>query len=66
VGGEYSMLGINEKYIKNLVGKSERKSPLEESDLDVQLILEFNLGKQDRNVWTGCIWFTVGTSGGLL
>jgi len=34
--------------------------------LDWEIILEWILGKWDWMMWTGCIWFRIGTSDGLL
>jgi len=41
-----------------LVGKPE------DLGVDGRIISEGISGKQGRKVWTGCIWFTIGTSGG--
>jgi hypothetical protein len=36
-------------------------------DLGVdRIILEWNLGKENRKLWTGCMWLKTGISGGLL
>jgi hypothetical protein len=43
---------------KNIKGIDQ----LEDLDVDGKIILEWIVGK----VWTGCIWFRIGTSGGLL
>jgi hypothetical protein len=39
---------------------------LEDLGINGKIILELILGKYSGNVWTGCIWLRVGTSGGLL
>jgi hypothetical protein len=33
-------------------------------EVDVRVILEWILGKQDENMWTGCIWIRIETDGG--
>jgi hypothetical protein len=48
---------------KILVGKPEGKRQLE--DLG-GIILEWILGKQGGNVWTGCIWLRIWSGGRLL
>jgi hypothetical protein len=39
---------------------------LEELAVDGEMILEWLLEKYGRRMWTGCIWFRIGTSGGML
>jgi hypothetical protein len=39
---------------------------VEDLVVDGTIILKYILGKQGGNVWTGCIWLRIGTSGGLL
>jgi len=39
---------------------------LEDLDVDGKTILEWILGKYDGKVWTGFIWFGIGSSGWLL
>jgi len=55
-------------YMRNtyriLVRKPERDHS-EYPDRDVRIILEWILGK-DGKLWTGVIWFKIGTSGRLL
>jgi hypothetical protein len=34
--------------------------------VDVKIILKWSLDKKGGKVWTGFIWFRIGTSGGLL
>jgi hypothetical protein len=51
---------------KNLVEKSEGKRLLGKHRLDWEVILKSLLGKYGGNMWNGCIWFRIGTSGGLL
>jgi hypothetical protein len=38
----------------------------EDLGVDGKIILEWILGKWNGNLWTECIWFRIGTSGGLL
>jgi len=47
---------------QNLKGKYHS----EDLGVDGREILQWILGKQGGKVWTGCIWFRIGTSGGLL
>jgi hypothetical protein len=49
-----------------LVGKPERKRPLEDLGIDWRKILKGILGKLGRRMWTGFIWLRTGISGGLL
>jgi hypothetical protein len=37
-----------------------------ESDVDGKIILRWILRKWDVGIWTGLIWFGIGTVGGLL
>jgi hypothetical protein len=45
-----------------LVGKPEGKRPLGRPGVDGMIILELFLGKYGGRVWTGFIWFRIGTS----
>jgi hypothetical protein len=60
----------NTKGVRNayniLVGKTEGKIYLEDLAVDGRMMLEWTLGKQLENMWTGCIWLRIGTSGGVL
>jgi hypothetical protein len=51
---------------KILVGKHEGKNHSEDLGVDGGIILEWILGKYTWRVWSGCIWFRIGTSSGLL
>jgi hypothetical protein len=44
----------------------EERDGSEDSGGDERIILEWILGKQGGKVWTGCIWLSIGTSGGIL
>jgi hypothetical protein len=48
------------------VGKPEGRRPLEDQDVGGWTILKQILERKDGMVWTGSIWFRIGTSGGLL
>jgi hypothetical protein len=50
---------------KILVGNLKGRDHSEDLGID-EKISEWILGKQSGKVWTGCIWFTTGTSSGLL
>jgi hypothetical protein len=66
MGMECSTHGRDEMYTifwsENLKGRV----PSKDIDLGGRIILEWILGKQDGNVWTGFIWLRIGTSGELL
>jgi hypothetical protein len=47
---------------KNLKGRDKS----EELGAVGKIILEWILGKSGGNMWTGCIWFRIGTSGRFL
>jgi len=47
--------------LENLKGRDH----LEDLDIDGN-ILDWIVGIQVRKEWTGCFWFRIGTSGGLL
>jgi hypothetical protein len=38
----------------------------EDLNVDGRIIIERMLGKQGGKVWTGFVWLTIGTGGGLL
>jgi hypothetical protein len=39
---------------------------MEDIGVDERIILQWMLERWGGEVWTGCIWLTVGTNGGLL
>jgi hypothetical protein len=47
---------------ENLKGAAQSKG----LGIDGKMTLEWIFGKYGGKVWTGCIWFRIGTSGGLL
>jgi hypothetical protein len=47
-------------------GNPKGKVHLEDLGVDGSIILKWLLGKYGGKVWTGCIWFRIGTSGGRL
>jgi hypothetical protein len=49
-------------WLENLKGRDHS----EDLGIDGKIILEWILGKQGGEVWTGFIWLRIGTSGGLL
>jgi hypothetical protein len=59
-------MGAKRNAHRILVGKLERKSPQEDLDVGGRIILKWILERHDGVVWTGLIWFRIGTSGGLL
>jgi hypothetical protein len=48
-----------------LVEEPEGRFHLKDLLVDERLILEWTLGKQDENLWTGFIWLRIGTNVGL-
>ena len=42
------------------------KNQLEDPGVDVRIILGWIFRKWDMRAWTGLIWLTIGTGGGLL
>jgi hypothetical protein len=54
----------NESAYKTLLGKPEGKKSLGRPRRRWRTILEWNLRKQGGKVWTGFIWFRIGTSSG--
>jgi hypothetical protein len=48
--------------LENLKGRDNS----EDVGVDGKITLEFILRKQGGKVWTGCMWFRIGVSGGLL
>jgi hypothetical protein len=56
----------NRNAYRVLVGKPEGKRPLGRPRLCGRIILTWILERYNEVVWTGLIWLTVGTSGGLL
>jgi len=49
-----------------LVGKPERKRPLERTRHRWEDNIRMDLREVRGKVWSGCIWLRIGTSGGLL
>jgi hypothetical protein len=58
------MHGRYEKCMQQFCRKSRRKEHVEELGLGGRIILECILGKQGREVLSGCIWPRTGISGG--
>jgi hypothetical protein len=51
---------------RECVGKPERNSHVEDINFNGGIILRWIFKKWNRSAWTGCIWFRIGTVGGLL
>jgi len=49
-----------------LVGKSEERNHLEDPGVDGRIILRWIFRKWNVGLWTGSIWFRIGTGGGHL
>jgi hypothetical protein len=58
-------MGETRNAYRILVGKPEGKRPLGRSRRRWVDNIKIDL-RQDEMVWTGSIWFRIGTSGGLL
>jgi hypothetical protein len=61
MGSAWSMIGEKRNAYKILVGKQERKRPLERP----RRMWVDNV-EMDGVVWAGLIWLRIGTNGGLL
>jgi hypothetical protein len=59
------MEGMKNAYKLSLENK-EGRDHSEDEGVGGKIILEWILEKQCHKVWTGCIWFRIGTTGGLL
>jgi hypothetical protein len=64
--GAYSTHRRDKNVYEILIGKLEWRNHLEDLGVDEKVLLESVIEKQGGKVWTGCIWFMTGTSGGLL
>jgi len=47
-------------------GNLRERDHLEDTGVDEKIIFEWIFRKWDVGVWTGLIWLTIGTGGGLL
>jgi len=52
--------------MSNTKGKHIFRYRLSPETFGYSLVLEWILEKQDGNVWTGCIWLRIWTSGRIL
>jgi hypothetical protein len=48
-----------------IVGKMKRRDYSEDLGADGKIISDSTLAKQGGKVWSGCIWLSIGTSGGM-
>jgi hypothetical protein len=64
-GGECSTNGRDEKCIQNFGQKSEWKRPLERPRHRWEDNIRMDLKEIGSEVLTGCVWLSVGTSGGF-
>jgi hypothetical protein len=60
----YGMYSMRNPYI--LIRKYEEKRPLGRPRLEGMIILEWIFEKLDVRMWTGFIWFKIGTSSEFL
>jgi hypothetical protein len=49
-----------------LMGRPEGRNHLDDPDLDGMIILKLIFKKWNGEAWTGLIWLSTGTDGGLL
>jgi hypothetical protein len=66
VGGACGTHGRREKVYKVLVGKSERRRPLERPRRRWEDGVRMDFRKIGLGVWNGFDWLRTGTGGGLL
>ena len=64
--GHVARMGEDRVVHRVLVGKPEGKRHLGDQDVDGRIILRWIFRKFDVGVWSGFIWFRIGTGGGLL
>jgi hypothetical protein len=64
--GACSTYGDRKWVYRDLVGKPEGKSHLEDLGVDEIIILRCIFRKWDVGAWTGSIWLRIGTGGGHL
>jgi hypothetical protein len=66
MGEAYSPHGEKRNAYRDYLGKPEGKRPLGRPRRRCEDNIKMDLKKQDGVVWTGLIWFGIGSSGGLL
>jgi hypothetical protein len=59
---QVARIGEKRNACRILLGKQEGKRPLIDLDLGWKFILKWILEKYDGTVWTGLVWFRIGTS----
>jgi len=59
--GHVACMGERRVAYNVLVGKPEGKNHLEEPGIDGRIILNMDLQEVGWGVWTGLIWFRIGT-----
>ena len=64
--GHVARMGKRRGVYRVLVGKPERKKPLEDQGVDGKMILRWIFRKWDVGAWTGSSWPRIGTGGGHL
>ena len=64
--GHVARMGEGRGVYGALVGKLEGKRSLRNPDADGRIIIRWIFRKWDVWVWTGSIWFKIGTGGGHL
>jgi len=67
MGEACSLHGRDQKCIRNFWSENLKgRDHSEDLGVDGRITLEWALGKQGGKLWTACICFRIGTSGGLL
>jgi hypothetical protein len=64
--GHVESMGDTKGVYRVLVGRPEARRPLGRSKLRWGIILKCTFKKSDKETWTGLMWFSVGSGGGLL
>jgi hypothetical protein len=64
--GRVARMGESRGVYRVVVGKPERKRPLESRSRGWGIILRWIFRNWDVGVWSGSIWLRIGTGGGRL
>ena len=66
MGGACSLYGGGERHIQGFGGETEGKKPLGRRKRRWEDAIKMDLREVGWGVWTGSIWFRIGTGGGHL
>ena len=64
--GYVACMGARRGVCRILVGRTQKKNHSEDPGIDGSIILRWIFRKWDVGVWTGLMWFRIGTDGGLM